>query len=255
MSVLTEYINNTGALHIQDVQPALNALDLAFGSVAHGEMVGFGRSFFTRTQSMQTQRGLELWRGFSLSVRPGEGKLYLNVNTAVTAMYMPGPLMATIARLLGVRSEGDLDRRLNDMQAREIGSYLRGLRLLVKHRGIKGSRKFSFKGLTKNPLDKESFDWEDPQRPGSVENITIAEYYKRRYNLRLNYPHMPGLVGRRGAVFPIELCEVAENQRYKGKLDDQQTADMVRFACQRPGDNRSRITEVMAQLDFNNNPV
>ncbi|KAJ1932560.1 hypothetical protein FBU59_006328, partial [Linderina macrospora] len=169
-------------------------------------------------------------------------------------MYMPGPLMPLVPKILGMRSDENL-RGLNMHQARELGNYLRGLRLLVKHRGISGSRKFAFKGLTKSALDKESFDWEDPQRPGHVENITIAEYYRRRYNLRLAHPYMPGLVGRKGAVFPIELCEVGENQRYKSKLDDMQTADMVRFACQRPNENRSRITEILAHLNFNVNPV
>ncbi|KAJ1950169.1 hypothetical protein FBU59_000808 [Linderina macrospora] len=254
MGVLAQFCNGSPALQIQDIQSALNALDLIFGSVAHREMVGFGRSFFTCTQSTATQHGLELWRGFSLSVRPGEGKLFLNINTAVTAMYTSGPLIPVIHNVLGVRNDQSLCG-FDASQTRKLATYLHGLPLLVKHRGINSSCKVLFTGFTKNPLNKEAFDWEDPQHPGHVEKITIAEYYRRRYNLRLAHPHLPGLRGRLGVVFPIELCEVAENQRYRGVLNERQTADMVRFACQRPNENRNRIIEVLAQLRFNDNPV
>ncbi|KAJ1943853.1 hypothetical protein FBU59_002779 [Linderina macrospora] len=126
---------------------------------------------------------------------------------------------------------------------------------MLRHRGIKGSRKVAAKGLTRQPLDRESFAWEDPNEPGRVENIAISEYYQRRYNIRLQYPFLPGIIGRKNAVFPIELCEVVDNQRYSGKLDDQQTADMVKFACQRPNENHRRIVEVLAQLNFAASPT
>ncbi|ORX74282.1 Piwi-domain-containing protein [Linderina pennispora] len=255
MDTLRDFISCSGQFQIQDVHPALMALDLVVGSVAHDEMTGFRRSFFTRADSMSTSRGLELWRGFSLSVRPGEGKLYLNVNTAVTAMYRPGPLVQAIQDLLGMRNPNDLRRGLGSQGVREIAAYLRGLSIMLRHRGIQGSRKVAVKGLTSNPLDKESFDWDDPNNPGKVENISIYDYYQRRYNIKLQYPFLPGLVGRKNAIYPIELCEVMDKQRYKGRLDDQQTADMVRFACQRPSENHKRIVDVLGQLNFEASPA
>ncbi|KAJ2301968.1 hypothetical protein IWW55_003654 [Coemansia sp. RSA 2706] len=254
-SVLRRFIGGERGVDIADIQPALNALDLAIGSVAHQDMVGFGRSFFTRAQSMQTAGGLELWRGFSLSVRPGTERLYLNVNTAVTAMYAPGPLLDALVQVLGVRDASQLRGRLDQRGVRDMAAYLRGLALYLRHRGIAGKRKFAVKGVTAAALDRESFEWEDPSRPGQAEPITVAEYYARRYNITLRYAFLPGLVGRRNAIFPIELCEIADNQRFRGKLDERQTADMVRFACQRPSDNRSRIGDVLQQLDLGASPV
>ncbi|KAJ2798405.1 hypothetical protein H4R20_004833 [Coemansia guatemalensis] len=254
-SSITRFIHGDRGMVFADIQPALTALDVAIGSVAHADMVGFGRSFFTRAQSLQLDGGLELWNGFSLSVRPGIDRLYLNVNTAVTAMYTPGALLESLLRVLDVRDASQLRGDLTPQKVRTIGSYLRGLVLYLRHRGIRGKRKFTIKGMTSVPLDRESFEWEDPSRPGEVENVTIAQYYKRRYNIDLRYPFLPGLVGRKNAVFPIELCEIADNQRYKGNLNDRQTADMVKFACRSPRDNMKRITDALQQLDFGASPV
>ncbi|KAJ1985743.1 hypothetical protein GGI04_006252, partial [Coemansia thaxteri] len=142
-SIITEYMNGRGDVDMGDIQSALNALDLAIGSVLHLEMTGFNRSFFTREQSLVTSGGLELWRGFSFSVRPGIGKLYLNVNTAVTAMYTPGSLLDALMSLLDMRDPSQLRGRLTPQTVREMGSYLRGLILYNEHRGVQGKRKFS----------------------------------------------------------------------------------------------------------------
>ncbi|KAJ2009709.1 hypothetical protein GGI04_000199 [Coemansia thaxteri] len=254
-SIISEFIRGRGNVDVGDIQSALNALDLAIGSVLHLEMVGFNRSFFTREQSRAISGGLELWRGFSFSVRPGIDRLYLNVNTAVTAMYTPGSLLDALMSLLDMRDPSQLRGRMTPQTVREMGSYLRGLILHNEHRGIQGKRKFSVRGVTSRPLDQESFEWEDPDHPGPPATITVAQYFQRRYNLHLRYPFLPGLVGRKNSVFPIEFCEIAQNQRFRGKLDDRQTADMVKFACQRPGDNMNRICDVLRQVDLGRSPV
>ncbi|KAJ2740955.1 hypothetical protein GGI19_007017, partial [Coemansia pectinata] len=254
-SILTEFMTGRGNVDVGEIQAAINALDLAIGSVLHLEMIGFNRSFFTRAQSQPTSGGLELWRGFSFSIRPGIDRLYLNVNTAVTAMYTPGSLLDALTSILNVRDAQQLRGKLSVQTLREMGTFLRGLVMFIRHRGLQGRRKFAVRGVTSKGLDQESFDWEDPDKPGNPENITVAQYYLRRYNIKLSYPFLPGLVGRKNSVFPIEFCEIGENQRYKGHLDENQTADMVKFACQRPGENMSRIRQVLGQTDLGNQPV
>ncbi|KAJ2892856.1 hypothetical protein GGI21_005522, partial [Coemansia aciculifera] len=254
-SILTAFMEGKGNISIGDIQAAVNALDLAIGSVLHLEMVGFNRSFFTRTQSITTAGGLELWRGFSFSVRPGIGRLYLNVNTAVTAMYTPGSLLDSLMSILSVNDPSKLRGRLSAQMLREMGSFLRGLIMYMQHRGLQGKRKFTVRGTTTKALDEESFEWEDPERPGSAVTVAVAQYYQRRYNFKLSYPFLPGLIGRSNSVFPIELCTIAENQRFKSHLDERQTADMVKFACQKPADNMRRIMDVLQQTNLGKSPV
>ncbi|KAJ1895802.1 hypothetical protein LPJ66_004365 [Kickxella alabastrina] len=254
-NLLTEFMRGSKGVEIADIQPILNAFDLTIGSVIHAEMVGFGRSFFTRTQSKATSGGLELWRGFSFSFRPGVDQLYLNTNTAVTAMYTPGSLLEALVKMLNLRDINQLRGKIAPEMVHVIGAYLRGVTLYIHHRGMQGRRKLTSKGITRLPLDQESFDWEDPNNAGASENITISKYYSKRYNITLRYPFLPGLAGRKNAVFPIELCEIADNQRYRGKLDERQTADMVTFACQRPSNNMDQIVQVLDKLDLGNSPV
>ncbi|KAJ2458584.1 hypothetical protein GGF42_001987 [Coemansia sp. RSA 2424] len=258
-SVLTEYLRGRGNVDVGDIQAALNALDLAIGSVLHLEMVGFNRSFFTREQSMATQGGLELWSGFSFSVRPGIDRLYLNVNTAVTAMYSSGSLLDALMGILGVRDDpNQLRGRLTQNNVRDMNmvvSYLRGLHVYCSHRGLKGKRKFSVRGATTRALDQETFEWEDPDRPGHAETITVAQYFERRYNLRLKYPFLPGITDRRKSVFPLEFCDIVENQRYRGNLNDKQTADMVKFACQKPNKNMERILDILQKRNLGRSPI
>ncbi|KAJ2030332.1 hypothetical protein H4S04_005540 [Coemansia sp. S16] len=254
-SILTEFMTGRGNVSMGDIQAAINALDLAIGSVLHLEMVGFNRSFFTRAQSQRTSGGLELWSGFSFSIRPGVDHLYLNVNTAVTAMYTAGSLLEALTSIMNLKDASQLRGKLTVQTLREMGTFLRGLIMFVGHRGIKGRRKFAVRGTTSKSLDVESFDWEDPDRPGKPENITVAQYYQRRYNIKLSYPFLPGLVGRKNSVFPIEFCHIAENQRYRGHLDERQTADMVKFACQHPSSNMERIRKVLTQTNLGGQAV
>ncbi|KAJ2908743.1 hypothetical protein GGI21_002580, partial [Coemansia aciculifera] len=254
-SILTAFMTGRGNIGIGDVQAALNALDLAISSMLHVDMVGFNRSFFTRAQSIATTGGLELWRGFSFSVRPGIDQLYLNVNTAVTAMYTPGSLLDSLMSILGVNDANKLRGHLSVQMLREMGSFLRGLVVFMQHRGIQGKRQFSVRGTTTKGLDEESLEWKDPEKPGPTVKITVAQYYQRRYNTKLTYPFLPGLIGRNNSVIPIELCTVAENQRFKSHLDERQTADMVRFACQKPADNMRRIMDVLQQTNLGMSPV
>ena len=47
-------------------------------------------------------------------------------------------------------------------------------------------------------------------------------------------------MGNGKVLLPPELCMVLPKQR-KGRLDDTQTAGMIRFAAQRPGDKLSQL--------------
>ncbi|KAJ2890082.1 hypothetical protein GGI21_006311, partial [Coemansia aciculifera] len=258
-SVLTEFLRGRGTVSVGDIQAALNALDLAIGSVLHLEMAGFNRSFFTREQSMATQGGLELWSGFSFSARPGIDRLYLNVNTAVTAMYSSGSLLDAMMGIVGLSGDPNQLRgrltRENMRDMTKVLSYLRGLEMYCSHRGLRGKRKFSVRGTTQRALDQETFEWEDPDKPGEAKTITIAQYYLKRYNIKLKYPFLIGVSDRRKSIFPIEFCDIVDNQRYKGTLDERQTGDMVKFACQKPNRNMERIMDILKKRDLGCSPI
>ncbi|KAJ2464772.1 hypothetical protein GGI02_004893 [Coemansia sp. RSA 2322] len=162
-SIVSEHMHGRGDVDMGNLQLALTALDLAIGSVLCLEMAGFSLSLFTHEQSLVTSGGLELWRGFSLSVRPGIDSLYLNVNIDATAIYPPGSLLDALMGLLGIRDPNQLCGRLTSQTVREIGPYLHHPVLHNKHSGIQGKQKFMVQGVTDLPLDQETIEWEDPE--------------------------------------------------------------------------------------------
>ena len=66
------------------------------------------------------------------------------------------------------------------------------------------------------------------------------------YNISLKYPDLPAVdISGPNAKHPIcvppELCEILPGQPFRGKLDDQQTTLMLRYACKRPAENAQAI--------------
>lgn len=63
---------------------------------------------------------------------------------------------------------------------------------------------------------------------GSKQMMSVESYFARKHNLNLNYPDFPLVeVGRKGALYPMELCHMVYGQRYPYKLDRQQVCILV----------------------------
>ena len=99
--------------------------------------------------------------------------------------------------------------------------------------------------------------------------ISVADYYHKTYNVYLNFPLLPLVaigkkIPRRNAageviakdpiVFPMELCSMMEHQRYPYKLDETQTASMIKFAVKKPGDRLKGINNGLKMLNWSADP-
>lgn len=60
--------------------------------------------------------------------------------------------------------------------------------------------------------------------PGTdaTREISIFEYYRKKYGRDLNYPLLPLVETERSGLFPMELCSIAKDQQYKFKLSPDQ---------------------------------
>ncbi|KAH0918481.1 hypothetical protein HID58_026141 [Brassica napus] len=66
---------------------------------------------------------------------------------------------------------------------------------------------------------------------------TVVQYFAEKYNYRVKYPALPAIQSgsdSRPAYFPMELCRIAEGQRYTKKLNERQVTALLRATCQRP---------------------
>jgi eukaryotic translation initiation factor 2C len=99
----------------------------------------------------------------------------------------------------------------------------------------------------------------DKRNPSAEPRETsVYEYFKKQYNIDLQYWFLPLVKTEKDGTFPMEVCHLIENQQYKYKTDPEQasracllplnlrltssqTAAMIKFAVTRP---RERIQAV-----------
>jgi hypothetical protein len=97
--------------------------------------------------------------------------------------------------------EGMALAALNEMQFRIISRNVRGLKFYIKYRG--GSREKQVHMATS--LSKDTARGKRFEIDG--QSMSIAEYFQKTYNLRLQYPDAP-LIKKGENLFPMEVCYI-----------------------------------------------
>ena len=63
---------------------------------------------------------------------------------------------------------------------------------------------------------------------GQGTEMSIAQYFHKKYNVRLNNPKLPLLVtAKKGEVYPMELAFMSSGQRYPFKLTEDQVGVLL----------------------------
>ncbi|KAI6223615.1 hypothetical protein M3Y99_01451200 [Aphelenchoides fujianensis] len=98
------------------------------------------------------------------------------------------------------------------VSAEEVGHFLCGLFFLPVHRSA--SRPMRVADVTETTAVTQYFE-QHGQR------TTVQRYFREKYDRVLEHPHLPLVVVKNGdkdTFFPLELCEVAPNQRFATHL-------------------------------------
>ncbi|KAH7333964.1 Piwi domain-containing protein [Rhizoctonia solani] len=242
---MTKYVSGgDGSFDIQPMISAFNILLAKYPS-QHGVMVGRNKWFFPSLhQAHDLGGGLEAYRGYYSSVRPSFQQLMVNVNVATTAFYKPGPLTAIFLQF-GPAGQNQLK------------TFIYNLRIEMRHTG-RPMRK-TIKGVKFN-TSARAYKFKCDEFKG--EDITVEVYFKRKYNMTLQYPQFPlvdiGGSKDRPILVPPEVCTILPGQAFRGKLSDDHTAKMILVACQPPNVNAMSITsEGLNSLGLvgNNSPL
>ncbi|KAL4798294.1 ribonuclease H-like domain-containing protein [Aspergillus venezuelensis] len=226
--------------------------------------------------------GLEALRGYFVSVRAATARLLVNVQVKYVACYEEGPLYQTIATLKAEK-KGDpqsLKKYLHKLRVRvtHIERKNKKGQVIPRIKTIHGiATPFDGRNLANpprvrqlaaGPKDVEFFldapDQSAPQassagskgkkgkkgkKPAgpqpSGQYISVADFFKRNYNLNVN-PELPVVnVGNSAqpSYLPVDVCMVEPGQPTKSKLTPDQTRDMLSFAVRNPGANARSIVE------------
>lgn len=231
----------------ENVMPVLQALDVVARHLGAQRLIAVGRNFFAMKKTHELKGGKELCWGYHQAIRVADRKLLMNVDQAATVFYAPGELMKLALAALNARSPSDV-RNLSEREMRSLARALRKVEVIPTHRT---DRKRAIFGISPTPADRTMVDIRG-------ETISVADYFLRKYNIRLQYPQLPLVnVGskRPGKEnwLPIELCEVAPGQRCPN-INDLDTAEIIRQTSQPPQTRRENITSQVHQAGFENDP-
>ncbi|KAJ8130082.1 hypothetical protein O1611_g3549 [Lasiodiplodia mahajangana] len=138
---------------------------------------------------------------------------------------------------------------------------LQKLKFVVKHRGkMHEEKQYVIKDIKfdksygREGANSQNVHFDKKMPDGSVRSTTVFQHYQDTYGFRLQYPRLPLIETTRSGMFPMELCNVADFQRYPFKLDPAQTAAMIKFAVTRPEKRKADIMQGFQKLNYTNDP-
>ena len=142
------------------------------------------RSFFTEDGKRPIGGGMELWRGYFQSIRPSQGRMYLNLDIATGVMFKEGPLIQLCLEYLNDRDVNRLtQRRLHDRDRISLQRFLTNLRVSTNHSGRTQTR--PIRKLTAEGANAIMFTMRQGGPP-----ISVADYFRRELNKPLKYPEL-----------------------------------------------------------------
>lgn len=84
------------------------------------------------------------------------------------------------------------------------------------------SKIWTVKQISKLNAKEHKFDVTE-KATGKTTNMSVFEYFQKKYAVTLNKPWMPLVQTQKGNVlFPMELCVMCDGQRYPYKLNGDQ---------------------------------
>ncbi|KAF7589643.1 hypothetical protein BBP40_004016 [Aspergillus hancockii] len=282
-NLLDELTSTNASPMLQCKWEVLHALNLVIGNhpktSAQIASVSSNKHFSAHpdpSERSDLSAGLEVLRGFFVSVRAATSRFLLNCQVKYAACYREGELSALI----------DAYRHEGHSNIYRLGAFIRKLRVQVTHirrQDTKGQTIARYKTITDfaSPADGGSFQnkpqirrygasprevqfWLDgsgpkkigkgkPKRAGPDEPgryVTVEQFFREKYNITVRADLPVVNVGTRQdpSYLPVEVCRVAAAQVARTSLSSRQTQNMIRFAVRSPAQNAHSIVTRGAEL-------
>lgn len=244
---LIEFLNRN---QVDAPQETIQALDVALRDTPSAIYETVGRSFFSPSLGSKGPlgEGLEYWKGFYQSLRPAQMGLSLNIDISARPFYEPILVTEFIAKYLNIRN---LTKPLSPQDLVKVKRALRGLIVESNHLGyVKRQKVLRFSDSLLKDL---SFPLDNNEG-----NMSVVQYFRQRYDSQLQYKFLPTFqfgTDSRPTYLPLEICKLAENQRYTRKLSTGQVTALLKATCERPRDRENNINMMVMRNRYNDNIV
>nr|XP_018905192.1 PREDICTED: protein argonaute-3-like [Bemisia tabaci] len=253
-STITAFLNSRTTGQRLDVpQTAIQAIDVALRAapLVSGP-VPVGRSYFIppdgRERIIELGGGLELWYGFYQSAILN-WKPFLNVDVAHKGFPIPTNLVEIFCQVCRLNNPRDNFRPDDVLKFR---GFVTTLKCDYEIPNTPNSRRtYRINNVGKSPANLRF-------RPDNGPEISVVDYFKRVKNYQIKHPDLPTVQvdpPAKNIFLPIELCYLKPGQALNRKLDEEQTAAMVKAAAKPPEDRKRRILNAIRTAQYNRSPV
>ena len=228
---------------------AIQAVEVIMGQLAAGKHVTVGRSFYLDpgNDPPNLGEGCDIWEGYFQSLRPGQWKPYISIDTTASAMMKNLSLLDFMCDAVNARDPREAMRRKHELQ-----KVLCSLKVLTKHLGFNCVYKInnSARKVFGKAPSQQTFNY------GDGFETTTEKYFLKKFKIKLNLPDIPCVaVGNKGTMIPPELLWVVKGQHKRGKLTGDQTANMIKYT-KKPAFERERAIQQIANREIViNDPV
>ncbi|KAJ3365839.1 hypothetical protein GGF31_008433 [Allomyces arbusculus] len=251
LAVLDAFIQGKVGID-EHILTCIQAMDIAFRHSAGKTMVASGRNFFVRgSNPAPLSGGLELWSGLFQSVRPGNSVMTLNIDTAYTAFYKAISVVQFAREALNQQLPGNQELMFRDRS--KLEKLLRQAIVIAKHRRDSKLRHRVLR-LSREGADRCMFMY--APEGGAPQQLSVAQYFKLKYDVTLQYPKLPCLIvgtPLKSVMLPMECATIAPDQKFRGKLDENQTSDVIKIAAKKPNERQAQIMRLFGTLQLNSN--
>ncbi|PPQ98553.1 hypothetical protein CVT24_004044 [Panaeolus cyanescens] len=244
--VLSRFIRGDQS-HDNSVLTAITALNVVIRMEPTMNYPFNVRSFFTNREAKDIGGGIQLWRGYFQSVRPGIGQMFINIDISTATMYKPGPLLNVMLEATGKTHPSDLAKsRLSEREFLKIQRFFSGVRIVTTQRGAAGQLVKTprvVKRMNSTPAQEFRFEL----REGG--QLSVADYF-RKQNQPLRFPELGCVEVGSGAMIPFELCFIPAGQIMRKQVPPEKTKDVLEFATKRPQDRLASIRRGLEVLAY-----
>ncbi|KAH6511572.1 hypothetical protein HBI81_243350 [Parastagonospora nodorum] len=222
------------------------------------------KSFFQRgEQRFDLGGGIEAFKGVFASLRPVlddkfKRSLSINVDVANGAFWRAQELMHVVRQIFNC-TPSQLQQRFKEACRDWRGSQMKKALHVLRRVGVSTTHlnepvQWTIDDFVDMDVNQASF----PDPDDSSKKITIATYFKGKYNIIC----MPGIpvvrmtkkIRKQPVYMPMNVLKIDENQRYNTKLSDVQTPQMIKFAATLPKERWTAVLQDVKLLDWANDP-
>ncbi|KAL2014266.1 hypothetical protein VTN00DRAFT_1791 [Thermoascus crustaceus] len=253
----------------ETVLESLNFLDHLLREYPSSQFLAIKRSFFNpKGENKDLGSGVLALKGVYQAIRVANpGRLVVNVDVSNCCFWSRTSLMGACMAILDCRDFQHLIHLLKPIPdgyggiTESQGFYeahkrIRKLTVQPHYEGCPVSgNNFTVKGLKNGNARTFTIDVKN-KATGKKETMSVEQYFKSRYNLRLDYWELPMVeMTKNGVYYPMEVLTIHDLNKYHFKLNEYQTSAMIKYAASRPAERMQSVQKSKDMLAHAKDPV